>query len=93
MGSDTIQRSRDWLRTPRTSLLVRWIPKAAILAGLLVPLPFGSSRYSEAGQAGREDIGSLSAVSEPNAQPTRVEPWRKYVSEQALGLPSLIEAR
>ena len=38
MESNTIQRSRDWLRTPRTSLLAWWIPKAAILAGLLVPM-------------------------------------------------------
>jgi hypothetical protein len=37
MGSDTTQRSRDWLRTPRASLLAWWIPEAAILAGLLVP--------------------------------------------------------
>jgi len=36
MTSDRIQRSRDWLRTPRTSLLAWWIPEAAILAGLLV---------------------------------------------------------
>src|SRR5258706_7283693 len=38
MTSDRIQRSRDWLRTPRTSLLAWWIPEAAILAGLLVPV-------------------------------------------------------
>jgi hypothetical protein len=38
MGSDTIQRSRDWLRNPRSSLLAWWIPEAAILAGLLVPV-------------------------------------------------------
>jgi hypothetical protein len=38
MGSDTIPRSRDWLRTPRTSLLAWWIPEAAILTGLLVPV-------------------------------------------------------
>jgi hypothetical protein len=39
MGSDTIQRSRDWLRTPRTNLLGWWIPQTAVLAGLLVPVP------------------------------------------------------
>src|SRR5216684_3738110 len=39
MASDTVQRSRDWLRTPRTNLLAWWIPQAAILAGLLVPVP------------------------------------------------------
>jgi hypothetical protein len=39
MANDTLQSSRDWLRTPRTSLLAWWIPQAAILAGLLVPVP------------------------------------------------------
>src|SRR6267154_4727147 len=38
MTSDRIQRSRDWLRPPRTSLLAWWIPEAAIRAGLLVPV-------------------------------------------------------
>src|SRR6267154_4409689 len=38
MTSDRIQRSRDWLRPPRTSLFEWWIPEAAILAGLLVPV-------------------------------------------------------
>src|SRR6266702_5438333 len=39
MASDTVQRSRDWLRSPRTNLLAWWIPQAAILAGLFVPVP------------------------------------------------------
>src|SRR6266478_8157517 len=39
MAGDTAQSSRDWLRTPRTNLLAWWIPQAAILAGLLVPVP------------------------------------------------------
>jgi len=39
MASDTVQRSRDWLRSPRTNLLARWIPQAAIVAGLFVPAP------------------------------------------------------
>src|SRR5713101_246164 len=38
MASDTVLRSRDWLRSPRTSLLAWWIPQSAILAGLLVPV-------------------------------------------------------
>jgi hypothetical protein len=39
MENDTVQSSRDWLRTPRTNLLAWWIPQVAILAGLLVPVP------------------------------------------------------
>jgi len=39
MASDTVQSSRDWLRRPRANLLAWWIPKAAILAGLFVPVP------------------------------------------------------
>jgi hypothetical protein len=39
MAGDTAQSSRDWLRTLRTNLLAWWIPQAAILAGLLVPVP------------------------------------------------------
>src|SRR5712692_8410925 len=42
MASDTVQRSRDWLRSPRTNLLAWWLPQAAILAGLLVPVPVRS---------------------------------------------------
>ena len=36
-------------------------------------LDFSSTPTGEARQAGREDIESLSAVMNPNAQPTRVE--------------------
>jgi hypothetical protein len=32
--------SRDWLGSVQTSLLAWWMPKAAILAGLFVPLSF-----------------------------------------------------
>ena len=39
MASDTVQSSRDWLRSPRTNLLAWWIPKIAILAALFVPVP------------------------------------------------------
>src|SRR6266567_1937792 len=42
MASDTVQRSRDWLRSPRTNLLAWWIPQAAILAGLFVAMPVRS---------------------------------------------------
>ncbi|MPZ41265.1 MAG: hypothetical protein GEU95_25115 [Rhizobiales bacterium] len=39
MANDTLQRSRDWLGSPRTSALAWWIPKATVVAGLFVPLP------------------------------------------------------
>ena len=42
MASDTVQSSRDWLRNPRTNLLAWWMPQAAILAGLFVPVPLRS---------------------------------------------------
>jgi hypothetical protein len=32
--------SRDWLGSVHTSLLAWWVPNAAILAGLLVPVSF-----------------------------------------------------
>ena len=44
-------------------------------------LDFSSPPTGEARQAGREDIELPSAVNEPNAQPIRIESWRKYVSE------------
>jgi hypothetical protein len=34
------QTSRDWLGSVHTSLLAWWMPKAAILAGLFVPVSF-----------------------------------------------------
>jgi hypothetical protein len=39
MANDIVDSSRDWLRSPRTSLLAWWIPQAAILAGLFAPVP------------------------------------------------------
>jgi hypothetical protein len=38
MASDIVHSSRDWLRSPRSSLLAWWIPQAAILAGLVAPV-------------------------------------------------------
>jgi hypothetical protein len=35
---DTDAGTRDWLRSPRTSLLGWWLPHAAIVAGLLAPV-------------------------------------------------------
>ena len=39
MADGTVQTSRDWLGSTRTSLLAWWIPHAAIFAGLFVPVP------------------------------------------------------
>jgi hypothetical protein len=39
MTSDIAHSSRDWLRSPHTSLLAWWIPQAAILAGLFATVP------------------------------------------------------
>src|SRR6266404_3015301 len=39
MVNDAIQTSKDWLRSPRTSLLAWWLPQVAIIAGLFVPVP------------------------------------------------------
>jgi hypothetical protein len=36
---DTDAGTRDWLRSPRTSLLGWWLPHAAIVVGLLAPVP------------------------------------------------------
>jgi hypothetical protein len=36
MSNSTIQTSSDWLGSVHTSLMAWWIPKAAIVAGLLV---------------------------------------------------------
>ena len=37
--NDIVQRSRDWLSSPRTSASAWWIPKAVIVAALLLPVP------------------------------------------------------
>ena len=34
MASDTLETSRDWLRSPRTSALAWWVPQSAIIASL-----------------------------------------------------------
>jgi hypothetical protein len=38
MPDDTVQTSRDWLRSMRANLLAWWIPQVAILASLFVPI-------------------------------------------------------
>ena len=39
MANYTIQTSKDWLGSTRTHALAWWLPQAAIVAGLIVPLP------------------------------------------------------
>ena len=39
MTGASTQTSRDWLGSVYTSLLAWWLPKAAIVAGLVVPAP------------------------------------------------------
>lgn len=40
MANAPTDTSRDWLGSVHTSLLAWWVPKAAILAGLFVPVSF-----------------------------------------------------
>jgi hypothetical protein len=39
MANDAIRASNDWLGRTRTNALAWWVPQAAIVAGLLVPVP------------------------------------------------------
>jgi hypothetical protein len=39
VSTDTDASTRDWLRSPRISLLAWWVPHAAIVASLLAPVP------------------------------------------------------
>ena len=39
MASDSVRASRDWLGHAHTSLLAWWIPQAAIVLALLLPVP------------------------------------------------------
>jgi len=48
MANDAVQNSRDWLRSPRTHLLLWWVPKAALLLGLLVPVPVRAAIWTVA---------------------------------------------
>lgn len=38
MASDTVETTRDWLRSARTSLLAWWIPQGAIIIALFLPV-------------------------------------------------------
>jgi hypothetical protein len=37
VAEDTVETSRDWLRSFRASLLAWWLPQGAIVAGLFLP--------------------------------------------------------
>jgi hypothetical protein len=39
MATDILRASNDWLRRPRAKALAWWVPKIAIVAALLVPVP------------------------------------------------------
>ena len=39
MSTKTEVRARDWLRSPRASLLAWWVPNAAIVVSLFAPVP------------------------------------------------------
>jgi hypothetical protein len=39
LSTDTDANARDWLRSPRTSLLAWWVPHTAIVVGLIAPVP------------------------------------------------------
>ena len=46
VSTDTDASTRDWLRSPRTSLLGWWVPQAAIVAGLFAPVPVRASAWT-----------------------------------------------
>jgi hypothetical protein len=39
MADGVVQSSRDWLSSPRASVLAWWIPKGVIVAALFIPPP------------------------------------------------------
>ena len=39
MADNTVRSSRDWLSSPPSSLVAWWLPQAAIVATLFVPVP------------------------------------------------------
>ena len=45
MANDIARSSHDWLASPRMSLLAWWFPKAAVLAGLFVPVPIRATLW------------------------------------------------
>ena len=45
MAHDIAQTSRDWLASPRVSVLAWWIPQAAILVGLFAPVPIRATLW------------------------------------------------
>jgi hypothetical protein len=45
VGTDTDASMRDWLRSPRTSLLGWWVPQAAIVASLFASVPVRATTW------------------------------------------------
>ena len=47
-----------------------------------IELNFSSMPTGEACDAGREETESFPTMNEPQAQPARIDGWRKFVSEK-----------
>jgi hypothetical protein len=45
MPNDTLQASNDWLGSARTNALAWWLPQAAIVAGLIAPVPIRTATW------------------------------------------------
>jgi|SRR6266852_3518234 len=45
MVNATVRTSGDWLSSWQTNLVAWWIPQAAVLAGLLVPVPIRAALW------------------------------------------------
>jgi hypothetical protein len=48
MCTETDASTRDWLRSPRISLLAWWVPHAAIVVGLFVAVPVRAAIWTVA---------------------------------------------
>ncbi len=48
VSTDTDASTRDWLRSPRTSLLAWWVPYGAIIATLFAPVPVRATIWTVA---------------------------------------------
>jgi hypothetical protein len=45
VSPDADATARDWLRSPRTSLLAWWLPQTAIVVGLFAPVPVRATTW------------------------------------------------
>jgi len=57
MTNAPTQTARDWLGSMHTNLLAWWLPHAAILVGLFIPVMFEVDGATEAARDGRRDPG------------------------------------